>query len=394
MTAQTAKNINSPFAPGLPALYIVALLSGISLGLFNPFISTLMKENGFNDIVIGANSTLYFFIIAIGTPLVAKILKKLGLRKTMMAGFLLMGISAPLFPLTNQLSAWFIIRAMMGLACCLYLISGKTAINYFCTPQNRGIVNGLDALAFSLGFGIGPVMGAAVYKLSPQITFLLGSGLILSGILVVYLGLPEKRIKFQNPDFRIIKKLKLPLQGSFAYGFSVATLVSLYPLYLLEQNYGMERIGYIFGLFILGGLISTVPVTHLSDRLGKIKVLIGSAIVVIISVIALSLITNPNIVPFLAFISGVGMSPIFPLSLALIGDRVMVDELSSGSAVFTSIYSGGCTAGPILSSVVMTFLGTQYIFTLMLVLFAFFLLTLIKYKKPRSKYNYLSETVL
>ncbi|MDJ0845616.1 MFS transporter [Crocosphaera sp.] len=388
----TAKNVNSPFGPGLPALYIVAFLSGISLGLFNPFISTLMKENGFDDIVIGLNSTLYFFITAIGSPLVAKILRKIGLRKTMMAGFLLMGITAPLFPLTNQLSAWFVIRGVMGLACCLYLISGQTALNYFCTAQNRGIVNGLNALAFSLGFGVGPVMGAFVYKLSPQITFLLGSGLILSGIFVVYFGLPEKTIKFQKPDFRIIKKLKLPLQGSFAYGFSVATLVSLYPLYLLEQNYGVERIGYIFGLFILGGLISTVPVTHLSDKIGNIKVLIGSVVVVIVSVFGLSLIADPNIVPFLAFISGVGMSPIFPLALALIGSGVTVDELASGSALFTSIYGAGCTAGPILSSIMMTLLGTQYIFSLMLILFCFFLLTLVKYKKPSSGYNYLSET--
>lgn len=379
----TAKTANSPLASGLPALYIVGFLSGISLGLFNPFISTLMKQNDINDIVIGANSTLYFFIIAIGTPLVAKILRKIGLRKTMMLGFLLMGITAPLFPLTTELAAWFVIRGVMGLACCLYLISGQTALNYFSNDQNRGIVNGLHALTFSLGFGIGPVMGAAFYNVSPQVTFLIGSGLILSGIIVVYFGLPEKTIKFQNPNFRIFKKLKLPLQGSFAYGFSVATLVSLYPLYLLEQNYGVERIGYIFGLFILGGLVSTVPVTYLADRMSKIKVLSGSVIVVIISVIALSLVENPNITPFLAFVSGVGMSPIFPLSLALIGSKVTVDELSSGSALFTSIYSAGCTAGPILSAIVMTFIGTRYIFTLMLIIFAFFFLNLTKHKKLR-----------
>ncbi len=390
----TSKTANTPFAPGLPALYMVAFLSGISLGLFNPFISTLMKQNGINDIVIGANSTLYFFIIAIGTPLVAKILRKHGLRRTMMLGFAMMGIIAPLFPLTNQLSAWFLIRAGMGLACCLYLISGQTAINYFCNDRNRAIVNGLDALAFSIGFGLGPVMGAAAYDLSPKITFLLGSALILSGIVVVYFGLPEKTVKFQKPRLKIIKKLKLPLQGSFAYGFSVATLVSLYPLYLLEQNYGVDRIGYIFGLFILGGLISTVPVTHLADRMGKVKVLLASVVVVIISVIGLSLLENPQVTPWLALLSGVGMSPIFPLSLALIGSRVAADELSSGSALFTSTYSAGCTAGPILSAVVMTFMGPQYIFTLMLILFVFFFLSLSKYKKSYPRLRCSSQRLL
>jgi MFS family permease len=374
------KNANSPFSVGLPALYLVAFLSGISLGLFNPFISTLMKEKGYDNIVIGANSTLYFFVIAAGTPIVASILRQIGLRKTMMLGFLLMGITAPLFAFTTQLSLWFIIRGVMGLACCLYLISGQTAINYFCNDQNRAMVNGLDALAFSLGFGIGPIMGAVAYNLSPKITFLLGSGLILSGIVVVFFGLPEKTVKFQKPNFSIIQKLKLPLQGAFAYGFSVATLVSLYPLFLLEQNYGIERMGLIFGLFILGGLISTVPITHLADKMGTVKVLVGSVIIVIVSVFGLSLIENPMITPFLAFVSGVGMSPIFPLSLALIGSTVTLNELSSGSAVFTSIYSAGCTAGPILSAIVMTMMGTRYIFSLMLVIFVLFLLSLSQQK--------------
>ncbi|MCA2684472.1 MAG: MFS transporter [Microcystis sp.] len=385
------KNANSPFSVGLPALYLVAFLSGISLGLFNPFVSTLMKEKGYDNIVIGANSTLYFFVIAAGTPIVASILRQIGLRKTMMLGFLLMGITAPLFAFTTQLSLWFIIRGVMGLACCLYLISGQTAINYFCNDQNRAMVNGLDALAFSLGFGIGPIMGAVAYNLSPKITFLLGSGLILSGIVVVFFGLPEKTVKFQKPNFSIIQKLKLPLQGAFAYGFSVATLVSLYPLCLLEQNYGIERIGLIFGLFILGGLISTVPITHLADKMGTVKVLVGSVIIVIVSVFGLSLIENPMITPFLAFVSGVGMSPIFPLSLALIGSTVTLNELSSGSAVFTSIYSAGCTAGPILSAIVMTMMGTRYIFSLMLVIFVLFLLSLSQSQKSHPDYQHSSE---
>ena len=385
------KNANSPFSVGLPALYLVAFLSGISLGLFNPFVSTLMKEKGYDNIVIGANSTLYFFVIAAGTPIVASILRQIGLRKTMMLGFLLMGITAPLFAFTTQLSLWFIIRGVMGLACCLYLISGQTAINYFCNDQNRAMVNGLDALAFSLGFGIGPIMGAVAYNLSPKITFLLGSGLILSGIVVVFFGLPEKTVKFQKPNFSIIQKLKLPLQGAFAYGFSVATLVSLYPLFLLEQNYGIERMGLIFGLFILGGLISTVPITHLADKMGKVKVLVGSVIIVIVSVFGLSLIENPMITPFLAFVSGVGMSPIFPLSLALIGSTVTLNELSSGSAVFTSIYSAGCTAGPILSAIVMTMMGTRYIFSLMLVIFVLFLLSLSQSQKSHSDYQHSSK---
>jgi MFS family permease len=340
-----------------------------------------MAQHQVSDVWIGANSTVYFLFIALGTPLVAKILREIGLRRTMMLGFALMGLSAPLFPLTEQLSLWFIIRAVMGIACCLYLISGQTALNYFCNDSNRAIVNGLDALSFSLGFGIGPVIGSVFYEVSPKITFSLGSILVLSGIAVVWIGLPEKFVDFQSPRIRMFKQLTLPLQGAFAYGFSVATLVSLYPLYLLQQNYGVEQIGYTFGVFIVGGLLATVPVTHLADRFGKLKVLLGSVWIVVLSVLGLSFVDNSIATQVFAFIAGASMSPVFPLSLALIGEKLSGDKLPSGTALFTATYSAGCTAGPILSSVVMAIFGQRYIFSLMLMLFVLFMLELMKKHK-------------
>lgn len=317
---------------------------------------------------------MYFLVIALGTPLVPKILRQIGLRRTMMLGLALMGFSAPLFPMTTQLPLWFLIRTVMGIACCLYLVCGQTALNYFCHQGNRAIVNGLHALAFTFGFGIGPVIGSALYNFSPKLTFSLGSILIFSGLVVVWIALPERFIVFQpSSRTRIFKKLTLPLHGAFAYGFAESTLVSLYPVYLLRQNYAVEHIGYTFAVFVVGGLLTTVPVTYLADRFGKIKILLISVCIVILSILSLSLFENSIATQIFAFIAGASLSPVFPLAMALIGDKLSRDKLSSGSALFTAIYSFGCTAGPILSSVVMKILGERYIFSLAIASFALFL---------------------
>lgn len=387
MNAKEIKRSNSPFSSGLPALYIVALLSGISLGLFNPFISTLMAQKHVSDLIIGLNSSFYFFIIAVGTPIVASILRKIGLRYTMMLGFGLMAISASLFPLTDRLSDWFVIRGIMGLAVCLYLISGQTAINYFCNEQNRGIVNGLDALSFSLGFGIGPFLGSIFYKINPSMAFWVGSILIFSGIFVVYFGLPEKNIRFQSLKISLLKQLVLPLHGAFTYGFSVATLVSLYPSYLIQQKYDQETIGYVFSLFVLGGLISTIPITQWSDRLDRSKILLGCVLITVIAIFGLSSVDEFSIILTLAFISGASITPIFPLSLSLITSKLSDEELPSGSALFTTAYSIGCTAGPILSAIVMKIWGSHYIFSLILMFFVFFGTFLIRPIKTNNSKN-------
>ncbi|MBD2531813.1 MFS transporter [Nostoc flagelliforme FACHB-838] len=374
MTELISTKSNSPFSTGLPALYSIAFLSGISIGLFNPFISTLMAQHQVDDLWIGANSTVYFLVIALGTPFVVKVLPKLGLRKTMMLGLTMMGISAPLFTMTTSMPLWFIIRAVMGIACCLYLVSGNTALNHFCHEGNRAIVNGLNALAFTFGFGIGPVIGSAFYNVSPKLSFLLGSALIFSGVIVVWIALPDKTVVFQQSSRSgIFNKLKLPLQGAFAYGFAESTLVSLYPVYLLRQNYNIEQIGYTFAVFVVGGLLSTVPVTHIADKFGRLKVLFMSVSIVILSFLSLSLIQDSTATQIFAFIAGASISPIFPLAMALIGAKLSRNELSSGSALFTAIYSFGCTAGPIASSLAIKLFGDGYIFSLVIIIFAIFL---------------------
>jgi MFS family permease len=369
----------SLLSQGLPALYSVAFLSGLSLGLFNPFISMFMTQHGIDDVWIGANATVYFLAIGLGTPFVIKVLRQIGLRRTLILGFAIMGSIAPLFPLTTQLPLWFLIRAIMGIASSFYLVSGQTGLNSFCQEKNRAIVSGIYSVTFSFGFALSPVLGSILFKVSPQITFCLGGILILSGILVVWFWMPEKLIVFQpSINSQLFARLKLPLQGAFSYGFSIATFIAIYPVYLLRQNYAIAQIGYIFSLFVIGGLLATVPLTHLADRLGRLKIILFCTCLVVISIIGLAVNTNAIAIPILAFITGASMSPIFPLSLALIGEKLPFNELSSGSALFTATYSAGCTTGPLLSAITMSVFGGSYLFLLMLLIFVFFLFNSIK----------------
>lgn len=166
---------------------------------------------------------------------------------------------------------------------------------------------------------------------------------------MVWIALPDKTVVFQQSSRSgIFNKLKLPLQGAFAYGFAESTLVSLYPVYLLRQNYNIEEIGYTFAVFVVGGLLSTVPVTHIADKFGRLKVIFMSVSIVILSFLSLSLIQDSTATQIFAFIAGASISPIFPLAMALIGAKLSRNELSSGSALFTAIYSFGCTTGLLL----------------------------------------------
>ncbi|WP_242072119.1 MFS transporter [Nostoc sp. FACHB-110] len=365
------------FSRGLPAIYIISFLSGISLGIFNPLISAFMEHNQTDDVWIGANSTVYFLFITLATPFVAKLLRSLGIRRTIMLGLLMLGLSAVLFPFTKLLPLWFVIRACMGIGACLFLVAGQTGLNHFCHQNNRAIANGLQALSFGVGLALGPIISFIPYSISPKLPFLLGSALILSGIFVAACGIPESFIVAQKSNIKILKNLTIPLHAAFAYGLAIATLVSLYPVYLLRQNYSVEEMSYIFSIFVFGDIVSTLPVTYLAQRYGQIKLIFTNVCIGIISLQIISSFDSYIISVIFSFLAGASIGPIFALTLSLIGDKLSKEDLPSGTAIFTGIYSIGCTVAPLISSLFMKSFGVKYIFTFTMLVFVLLFLRMI-----------------
>jgi MFS family permease len=172
----------------------------------------------------------------------------------------------------------------------------------------------------------------------------------------------------------LLKQLKFPIHGAFAYGMAEATLITLYPVFLLAQNYSVEQMGFTLSIFVLGSLLSTVPVTNLADSLGKIKVLSACIFVGILASLGLTFIDNYGLILMFSMLAGASIGPVYPVCLALIGEQVISKDLSAGTALFTTTYSLGNAAGPILSSLMMEMLGNRFIFSAFIPLYIFLLL--------------------
>jgi MFS family permease len=365
------------FSTRLLTLYLLSLLFGIALGLFNPLMSTFMEQQQVNQIWIGINSTVYFLAIALSTPLVNQLLRLRGIRPVLLLGLLLMGLSASSFPFTSELFLWFILRVVMGFGVCCFLIGGQTALHHFSHETSRTRVSGIYFLALGLGFIIGPTLGPQFYNISPQLAFLMGGMVVISAFAIVWCYFREKLTRSTSSStllLPLLKQLKFPIHGAFAYGMAEATLITLYPVFLLAQNYSVEQMGFTLSIFVLGSLLSTVPVTNLADSLGKIKVLSACIFVGILASLGLTFIDNYGLILMFSMLAGASIGPVYPVCLALIGEQVISKDLSAGTALFTTTYSLGNAAGPILSSLMMEMLGNRFIFSAFIPLYIFLLL--------------------
>ena len=360
----------------LLALYGISLLSGVALGIFNPLISLLLQQHQVTDLLIGANASLYYLVVALCSPLAGTLVNRVGVRRVMVGGILLTALSAMLFQQTGQLSHWFVLRLLMGIGICLYMVAGQTALNLAAAGHNRGVAVAIHGAVFGVGFMLSPLAGTLLYALSPQYAFLLGSGVISAGLCAVPFltqNATTPRLLSLRP---VLQKIRIPLLAAFIYGALEGILVTLLPVYLVQQAVPVAYSAWPLPLFMLASGIGMIPLARCADQYGQTPVFIISALMGLLTCALIFSIDSAYAVPAGAVLLGLSVGTFFPLALALVGHLLDQPALATGSALFTASFSYGCAAGPVIATLFVAAFGAGHLFSFISVLLVAFLVLL------------------
>ncbi|MCX7922532.1 MAG: MFS transporter [Clostridia bacterium] len=351
------------------AMYCVALMVGLAMGVINPLATTHMTERGLGDIWIGAISSSYFLFMALGSIFIYKKQRGKDIRKLLIAGLILAAVCSIGFPLVNNRFLWFLLMSLMGAGISFNMVGIQTAMHNVSDTSHKALVSGMYSFCFAIGFVISAVVGPKIYENTAWMAFLIGAlGLCIAAAFINFklnnvLTIPT------YSEGKIFSKINLALSGAFAYGFSETTLVSLYPLFMIRLNFEPSQVGYALGIFIVGSILGTIPITYLADKIGRKKCLGLTIFFSLFAIIGVVLFESFSGKLIASFIAGFTIGPIYPLSLALTVQDLTKEELLPGAALFTFAYGIGSTAGPFLSSVAMNYLGNNYIFSICFLIF-------------------------
>ena len=381
MATNIIKESEKTFSNPLFALYFISLLSGFSMGIFNPLISILMKQHGVGEVLIGANASVYYLSIALFSPFAGKLIRHYGIRWVIFAGIFITAITTTVFPLTDNIANWFFLRVMMGIGICLYMVAGQTGLNLYANSKKRGVIVAIHGAAFGVGFIISPLIGSFLYAHYPQYAFVFGSCVISLGILVVFVLNKElQEEKFLNV-MTIFRKVHIALSGVFIYGALEGIVVTLLPVYLINQSIAVELSSLPLPLFMIASGLGMIPVSYFGDKYGHWRILIVSAFTGMATLLFMLTIDNPHAITVGAVLLGLSVGTFFPVTLAMIGNQLSKAEMPTGSALFTASFSYGCAAGPLIAALFMSALGNKHIFSLIIVLL-FFLAAKMLIKSP------------
>jgi MFS family permease len=373
-------NAENIFSRSLVALYTISLLSGFSMGIFNPLISVLMEQHGVNQIIIGANASVYYLCVALFSPFASKLIGKHGLGKTIVLGICITTLATALFPLTNNVGIWFVLRAFMGVGICLYMVAGQTGLNLYANSSRRGVIVATHGAAFGIGFMISPLIGSWLYVVSPKLAFLFGGAVIFCGVLVIFF-LNEIIVKKPySISMNLFRKISVALQGAFIYGALEGIIVTLLPIILLRKAIPVALTSLPLPLFMIASGIGMIPVSYFSDKFGQFRVLFLSAIAGLLTLLGMFFVDSSYSISIGAVFLGLSLGTFFPITLAMIGNQLSASEMPAGSALFTASFSYGCAAGPLCSALFMTLFGAAHVFTFIAILLMFLIVAMI----PRS----------
>lgn len=352
-------------------LFVLCLASGgwaFGFGLGAPLASLWLRDAGHSARVIGLNTSLYYLGVALASFAVPCLMRRFS-RFCVVGGIAADALVTALLPWADTLLSWSALRLIGGAATALSIIPMETLVNHNAPPERRARDFGIYAFSVALGIALGSLVGLPLYPLAPRFAFALGGLVTLASALVAWMGWPTSKVRagsVSGGDWSVAETSRLyPTVGTnvFSYGtawvqgFLEGGLITFLSIYLLVRGYTEGEGSFLVGGLFAGVILCQVPLAWLADRLGRLHILVGCHFLLMTSLLLVSWSTGTPLLAVSLFLLGSCCGALYPLGLALLGERVPPAELARANAAYLASNCAGSLCGPALLGLVIDRFG-------------------------------------
>ncbi|MGG6311096.1 MFS transporter [Paenibacillus macerans] len=371
------------------------VIAGLSQGLLLPVLSIFMEERGISSSVNGLHAAA-LYVGSFAMSLVAeRVLRRIGFKKLMLGGVLLVMIAFPLFPLVADLRLWFVLRWLVGIGDSAIHFTSQLWIILLSPPDKRGRNISMYGMSYGLGFSIGP-LGIRLLEYGQAIPFLILAGLFLAIVLIAMRYLPDRspdpvKKEADGAPRRVPQIYRLAwfaLLPSLLYGYMEASMNSNFPIYGLRSGLSAAEISTLLPFFGIGGLILQLPLGMLSDRFGRKKVLMAAGIGGGLMFLAVPLAGSHFLAILLLFMGAGGLvGSFFSLGLAYAADLLPRHLLPVANVIASFHFNFGSIAGPNLGGAAMELGAAPWLFVFLGSAYLLFSVTGLAFRPDFAKKN-------
>ena len=345
------------------------------------------------EFLIGVVLSLFGFLNSFGQPFTGRLSDRTNRRKFyILLGLVIFAVASAAYPFVTSYWSVVAVRGLQGLGAAFTIPVTVALVNDYATSdRERGGNFGVFNTFRLIGFGFGPVVAGAVvtggFGGDRVVTYVLPAwlpalaGLRVSGFdaafAVAVLGAvvsfalvfllvndPESTEADAGDEFSVavLDRDGPGLDPVFVLGVGTLFMALTIALYATLQETINARLGQgstLFGLqfsaVVIANVLLQVPVGRWSDRYGRRPFLLAGFAILVPSVFAQGVVTDPLLMLGARFIQGVAVACVFAPALALAGDLAREGESGTQLSILTMAFGLGVAFGPLVSGFLVSF---------------------------------------
>ena len=361
---------------------VATLLIGVAIlltgqGLQGTFLPVRAAIESFPTLAIGIMGAAYFSGFTVGCLRGGNLVRRVGHVRV----FLAMTALASAIPLMHGLVlhpiAWGLFRFTTGYCFAVLYIVIESWLNDASNVDNRGIVFSTYTMITLTVMAAGQMM-TLLYDPTGLQLFILASILVSLGAIPVALSTsptPEQPHSVKPNLRRLFEISPAGTLGCLTSGLANGAFWALAAVYTVGIAGDTTWAAWFMTSTVIGGALSQWPLGYLSDRIGRRKVLLATALFGA-GIAATMVFTFDDLtllrVNLLGAAWGAVAFPLYTLAVANANDYAEIDEYVMVSSGLLLMYGLGAILGPFIASALMTlgkpsglFVFTGVIHTLM-----------------------------
>jgi len=361
-------------------LFLCALIIGIKLGTLIPLLSLILESQGYSNTEIGLNVVAQPLAVILFVRITPIIIHKIGLARSIVIAQIFTILLYFTFPIFESLTAWFIIRFLIGFAGALAWNAFDTWMLSMADDSNRGKIVTIYNTVFVIGFAIGPMVISltGIEGWLPFVVIAALSFLAIIPLITIKIDDPKLPEKKSLPVFAAIIAAPTIFGAAILCGLDDVMFVSFFPIFMIKSNFSQDLALQYVTITLVGGVICQPIVGVLLDKVNK-RLLMNIAVLVtfICPIIFALFINNFYIMAVSCFMWGGAASGIFAISLTMLGERYSASQVAGATAILVMVFEVGSLTGPLIGGRVMDIVGPMgFIYTITSFTFIFLVISI------------------
>ena len=333
---------------------------GLQAGVGMPLVPLALEQQGHDKLTIGLVSATWAIAMLLFGTRIPALAARFGAVPAIIGAVVIGALINAAYTVTSGPIPWAILTFLHGIVGGVPWVVSEIWMNVVVEEHRRGRVMGLYAAMVALGMALGPLVlqVVGVYGPVPFLTCAALSLLVAVPLLPYWRTAPRIRIDAASGFGAVVVLAPLALFAAFACGLGEQVAFSFLPVYAVGAGIPASTGALWLSAFVMGNVVLQWPIGWLADHADRRAVLAGCTLASAVLVLGLSLIPAQwaGTIGVVALWGGVSFS-IYPVGLALLGQRFRGGDIARANTAFSLIYVLGGLVGRPITGAAMDALG-------------------------------------